>query len=87
MAGLQSSVRFQALARRHTRQSVEALLAALQRPDERVRAAEVLLAHGIRSPTQHLDVSGPLTLEDMVTALPANVAPTAERSASLLLPG
>jgi hypothetical protein len=42
----------QELARQHTSESVEALLAALRNPGERVRAAEVLLAYGYGRPIQ-----------------------------------
>src|SRR5277367_6492497 len=58
----------QELARQHTPESVDALLAALKRPGERVRAAEVLLAYGYGRPTQQMDVTGKLTLEALVNA-------------------
>jgi hypothetical protein len=45
---------------------VEALLAALKRPGERVRAAEVLLGYGYGRPTQQVDIQGRLTLEALV---------------------
>ncbi len=56
----------QLLARQHTPEAVEALRAALKRPGERVRAAEVLLAYGYGRPTQQIDVSAHLTLEALV---------------------
>ena len=58
----------QELARQHTPESVAALLAALERPNERVRAAEVLLAYGYGRPRQAVDVNGELSLEALVAA-------------------
>src|SRR5277367_2865100 len=56
----------QELARLHTPECVDALLAALGRPGERVRAAEVLLAYGYGRPTQQVNVGGGFSLEQLV---------------------
>ncbi len=58
----------QELARQHTPEAVEALVEALKRPGERVRAAEVMLAYGYGRPTQQVEVDGRLTLEALVMA-------------------
>ena len=46
----------QELARQHTADAVEALIAALQKPGERVAAASTLLAYGYGRPTQTMNV-------------------------------
>ena len=71
----------QELARLHTPECVNALLAALDRPGERVRTAEVLLAYAYGRPTQQVNVGGGLTLEQLVLGAMAREGSTIESEA------
>jgi Family of unknown function (DUF5681) len=71
----------QELARQHTSEAVDALRAALKRPRERVRAAELLLAYAYGRPTQQVNLGGGLTLEQLVLESMAPRPPTIECAA------
>jgi hypothetical protein len=55
----------QELARQHTAHAVAALLAALQKPGERVAAAQVLLAYGYGRPVQTANLRVVRSWEDL----------------------
>jgi hypothetical protein len=57
----------QALAREHTEAAVSALVAALEKPAERVQAANVLLAYGYGRPVQTQNVRVIPSMVDLTT--------------------